>query len=542
MTVVEQYQAVVAEKKSLGDKLRETLEENKDLQQQINELTRSNETLRGINSRIFKSLASYKRQAQELKMQLEGTKERLDKVIADRNELQADRDFWVHDSTEKTVEIQSLKTDLDDAKKQLEVEKEENTSLHNVIDSFVDKCKELEAKVKGYEDALKDGKERLDKSIADRKELLAVIEKLKNDLKKSNSDRDAYHGLYTELRKDYDRLFEEVRALKVPGCPSLEELRKDLDNAKIQLKSFTQSRDEWRDRAKHAEKELDEIKQEFKQSYADGYSDGNEEGQNELWEMLQMVNDMQPNEFDTECKCIGDVIGMDLEDFKEAYGKWEAEQKKAAEEAKKKRVEYMREYLKRYCIGRLCINCPLYDAFKPVSSCLFSKLTDEEIEKRYRKVIENERKVRATDDPCSGVREKVKEACDAFAEGLKAGLASEVKEVPVSCDIPIKDLASWECTIEATVEVNKDLLEKVCGVKPKEEEHKLEYGDAVRLPWCNYDYMYIAPDEKEETLVRLFDPNIHAIVTTHISNVRYNGGRILVSEEDDIRKIWKYMK
>lgn len=362
---VEQYQAVVAEKKSLDDKLRETLEENKKLQ------------------------------------------ERLDKSIADRSELQADRDIWFRKNGEKQAEIEELK--------------------------------------------------------------------------------------------------KKIQSLET-----------------IEFKALC--RDGWYDRAKKAEKELEEIKQEFKQSYADGYSDGNEEGQNELWEMLQMVKDMQPNEFDVECECLGDVIDMDLEDFKEAYGKWEAEQKKAAEEAKKQHVEFMRGYLKRYCVGKLCFGCPLYNASEPVSSCLFSKLTDEEIEKRYKKVIESERKVRATDDPCSGVHEKVKEACDAFA------------------DIPIKDLASWECTIEATVEVNKDLLEKVCGVKPKEEEHKLEYGDAVRLPWCNYDYMYIAPDEKEETLVRLFDPNIHAIVTTHISNVRYNGGRILVSEEDDIRKIWKYMK
>lgn len=329
----EQYCVVVEEKKTLGDKLRETLEENKDLRARINNLTSSNETLRGINSRIFKSLASSTHQTQELKTQLEGTKEGLDKVIADRNELQADRDFWVHDSAEKMVEIQSLKTDLDDTKK-----------------------------------------------------------------------------------------------------------------------------------------ELEEIKQEFKQSYADGYSDGNEEGQNELWEMLQMVKDMQPNEFDTECECLGDVIDMDLEDFKEAYGKWEAEQKKAAEEAKKQHTEYMRSYLKKFCVGKLCFGCPLYNTSEPVSSCLFSKLTDEEIEKRYKKVIESERKVRAADDPCSGVREKVKEACDAFAEGLKAGLASEVKEVPVSCDIPIKGLASWECTIEATVEINEDILKVVCGIKDDKEE------------------------------------------------------------------------
>lgn len=117
--------------------------------------------------------------------------------------------------------------------------------------------------------------------------------------------------------------------------------------------------------------------------------------------------------------------------------------------------------------------------------------------------------------------------------------------MPVSCDIPgirFKDLSSWECTLEATVEINKDLLEKVCGVKPEEGAHKLEYGDAVRVPWRDYDYMYIGPDEKEGALVHLFNPKNHAIVTTHILNVRYNGGRILVAEEDDIRKIWKYMK
>ena len=365
----EQYRVVVEEKKTLGDKLRETLEENKDLQARINNLTSSNETLRGINSRIFKSLASSTYQTQELKTQLEGTKEGLDKVIADRNELQADRDFWVHDSTEKTVEIQSLKTDLDDAKKQLE-----------------------------------------------------------------------------------------------------------------------------------------EIKSEFKQSYADGYSDGNEEGQNELWEMLQNVRDMNLlKEFDPECECLGDVIDMDLEDFKEAYGKWEAEQKKVAEEAKKQRVEYMRDYLKKFCVGKLCFGCPLYNASEPVSSCLFSKLTDEEVEERYKKVIESDdKKITA----------------------------------PISARLP----QPWECTIEGTVEINEDILKVVCGIKTKEEEHKLEYGDAVRLPWRDYDYMYIGPDEKEETLVHLFDPENHAIVTTHISNVRYNGGRILVSEEDDIRKIWKYMK
>lgn len=471
-------------------------------------------------------------------------------------------EFWKERYDAVVAEKQIIVEDRKELKMQLEVEKEENESLHNVIDSFVDKCKELEDKAEGYKkklellntvvtpdlDAqLKSMTERLEKSIADRKELQAdrdiwfrkngekqaEIEELK---KKIQSLEAALEFKKTQLEGTKERLYKSIA--------DRSELQADLDfwvrdsgEKLAEIQSLKNDLDD-------AKKQLDEIKQEFKQSYADGYSDGNEEGQNELWEMLQLINDVKPFEapYFEDVTSMNDIISWDLEDFKEAYDKWEAEKKKAAEEAKKQHVEYMRGYLKRYCIGKLCFGCPLYDTSKPVTSCLFSKLTDEEIEKRYRKVIESERKVIAADNPCSGVREKVKEACDAFAEGLKAGLASEVKEVPVSCDIPIKDLESWECTIEAKVEINEDLLKDICGIKPKEEEHKLEYGDAVRLPWCNYDYMYIAPDEKEETLVRLFDPNIHAIVTTHISNVRYNGGRILVSEEDDIRKIWKYMK
>jgi predicted nuclease with TOPRIM domain len=425
----ERYDAVVAEKQILVADRKELKAEIEELQQQIDDLRRSNETVKGINSRMFHSLASSTYQAQDLKKQLKDGKERLDKANADRKELQVDRDFWVHDSAEKTVEIQSLK----------------------------------------------------------------------NDLEKSNSDRDAYHGLYTKLRKDYDRLFEEVRALKVPGCPSLEELRKDLDNAKIQLKSFTQSRDEWRDRAKHAEKELEEIKQEFKQSYADGYSDGNEEGQNELWEMLQMVKDMQPNEFDTECECLGDVIDMDLEDFKEAYGKWEAEQKKAAEEAKKQHVEYMRGYLKKYCVGKLCFGCPLYDASKPVSSCLFSKLTDEELEERYRKAVDSE----------------WEKAPGYFRSTIEAVFTAEAK-------------------------INKDLLKDICGIKPDDEAHKLEYGDAVRVPWRDYDYMYIGPDKRGDgKMIRLFDPKNHSVAyVSSNEHLDIRGYKIIIGNEEDLRKIW----
>lgn len=312
---VEQYQTVVAENKALGDKLRETLDENKKLQQQLDKLKdrltysalknmdmengRLKESLEGarsINSTITRKLSSSMHQAQELKTQLEGTKERLEKSIADRSELQADRDIWFRKNGEKQAEI--------------------------------------------------------------------------------------------------------------------EELKKKIQSLEDDLKSKACSRDAWRTEAERLRKELTE-------SYSNGYSDGNEEGQNELWEMLQLVKDIQPNEFDTECECIGDVIDMDLEDFKEAYGKWEA---------KKKDVEYMRSYLKKYCIGKLCFGCPLYNTSEPVSSCLFSKLTDEEIEKKYRKVVNSER---------------------------------EKTPTPISSRLP----QPWECTFEGTIEINEDILKVVCGIK-----------------------------------------------------------------------------
>lgn len=464
----EQYDTVVADKKQLGEKLRETISENKDLQEQLDRLK---------NSLTYDYLKSMDMENGRLKESLEGAnkfsdslQEKLDAADAEKKALQTR-----HNNLKATNEairsmnsaisrrLSSSMNQAQELKIQIDAMTEENTSLHNVIDSFVDKCKELEAKVEGYENALKDGKERLDKSIADRSELQA--------------DRDIW------FRKNGEKLAE------------IEELKKKIQSLEADIEFKALCRDGWRDRAEKAERQLEEKKQ---QSYADGYSDGNEEGQNELWEMLQMVKDMQPNEFDSECECLGDVIDMDLEDFKEAYGKWEAEQKKSAEEAKKQHVDYMRGYLKRYCVGKLCFDCPLYST---VSSCLFSKLTDEEVEKRYRKVVDSE----------------WEKAPRYFRSTIETVFTAEAK-------------------------INKDLLKDICGIKPKEEEHKFEYGDAVRLPWRDYDYMYIGPDEKEETLVHLFDPENHAIVTTHISNVRYNGGRILVAEEDDIRKIWKYMK
>jgi len=344
--------------------------------------------------------------------------------------------------------------DLDDAKKQLKY--------------FTLSRDDWRARAKHAEKEVEDLKETLKKANADRTEL--------------QKDRDSYCGLYTELRKDYDKLFEENKQIS--------ELRRE--NA-----------------AMH---ELIDIKNEEISQRIKNYQDlsiklkrcqinvGKESRY--LWDMLQMVRDVKPEEFDPECETLGDVIDMDLEDFLDAYKKWEEEKKKKKEEEKKKEVESMRSYLMDFCIERSCRYCPLHStSFKCGRGIWFDKIPDDEIKKYYDRVMEINKP-----NPPSYFRSTI------------------------------------EAVFTAEAKINKDLLKDICGIKPKEEEHKLEYGDAVRLPWCDCDYMYIGPDEKEETLVHLFYPENHAIVTTHISNVRYNGGRILVSEEDDIRKIWKYMK
>ncbi len=335
---MEQYEHSVRDKKALGEKLKETLEENKDLQEQLDKLK---------DRLTYSALKNMETEISRLKESLDAADSVKKELQQKINELRSSNEVIRSINSSMSRSLSSSMHQAQDLKTQLEKMKEENESLHNVVDSFVDKCKEVEDKAEGYENALKDMKERLDKSIADRKELQA--------------DRDIW------FTKNSEKLAE------------IEELKKDLDNAKKQLEYFTHSRDEWRDRAKHAEKELEENKQ----GYAEGYSDGNEEGQNELWEMLQLVRDMQPNEFDTECECLGDVIDMDLEDFKEVYSKWEEE---------KKNVEYMRRFLICFCNGKRCQECPLHGPdYKCGRGWGFegrNAIPDEEIERYYNKVKE----------------------------------------------------------------------------------------------------------------------------------------------------------
>lgn len=219
------------------------------------------------------------------------------------------------------------------------------------------------------------------------------------------------------------------------------------------------------------------------------------QGQSDLWDMLQNVNDSQPNEFDVECESMHDVIGMDLEDFLVAYKKWQEQ----------KEIDRMRNWLADFCDGKCCKGCPL-ESVEYKCGCGYSFKSRDWIDIRI-----------IPDEDIKRYYEKAR------GDGDKTFYFDNK---PV--------------TMEATVKVNKDLLEKVCGIKPKEEEHQLDYGDAVRVPWKSYDYMYIGPEGKH---IRLFDPKTHTVVVVSVrDNLTYQGCKIILCDEDDIRKIWKDKK
>jgi hypothetical protein len=202
-----------------------------------------------------------------------------------------------------------------------------------------------------------------------------------------------------------------------------------------------------------------------------------------------------------------DVIGMDLDDFLDAYKKWQ-------EEKEQNETDRMRDWLADFCYGRVCEGCPL-ESNEYKCGCGYS----------FRKVDRSDTRI-IPDEDIKRYYEKAR-GCGQYT--LKdATFYFDNKPVIMGC------------TLEAKVEVNKDLLEKVCGVKPNEEEHQLDYGDAVRVPWRDYDYMYIGPEGKH---IRLFDPKTHAVVVVSVrDNLTYQGCKIILCDEDDIRKIWKDKK
>lgn len=485
------------------------------LQKDIDIWKRSNDILLSANleaigkkRKLEKDLDDAVKENEKLKASLSYSA--LQKMQKDLDDAKNQLNYCTHSRDNWRGRAKYAEDELRGANKQIQTLKDFNSEITSKNVDIASRNVELARKNELLEAKVLETTETLEKANADRTEL--------------QKDRDSYHGLYTELRKDYDKLFEDNRKLKTRT-----------DCLRVEVEYYRKHYKEQSDKIKELKSRLNGIIY-VRNGVGKNYYD---QGQTDLWVKLQNVNNSQPFELAT---CFPDVTGMedilswDLEDFLDAYKKW-------WEEKENERFDHMRDYLDRFCEGRLCSGCPLESneykcgcgySFKKAADWDMKIIPDEELERYYNKAWHGDA------DCMKETRKRVKEACDAFAEGLKAGLASEVKEVPVSCDIPIKDLASWECTLEATVEVNKDLLEKVCGVKPEEEEHKLEYGDAVRVSWSNFDYMYIGPDEHR---IRLFDPKYRCVIfVSSTEKLTYQGSKIIICDEEDLRKIWKDKK
>ena len=396
------------------------------------------------------------RKISEVRRENEAVNKKLEKEI---EELHKHIDILSASEREAISAKNALEKDLADAKVQLHY-------FRHSRDDWQGRVKYAEDEV----EALKKDNEDLKKRLMETTEVLEKVNSDRNELQK---DRDSYHELYTELSKTYDKLSEDNKKLKVrTDC-----LRKEVEWYRKHYRDQSDKIQELKSRLNSIYGYDDEYIK--KLQLQDGAHEiGYEQGQTDLWNALQNVNDAKPFELATcfpDVTCMDDILSWDLEDFMDAYKKWQ-------EEKEKERLDHMRDYLARFCEGRVCKGCPLESnefkcgcgySFKKATNFDMKIIPDEELEKYYEKARGCCRNhFTKPDDPCSGLHKKVKEACDAFAEGLKAGLASEVKEVPVSCDIPIKDLGSWERTLEVNVEINKDLLEKVCGVKLEEKKPK----------------------------------------------------------------------
>lgn len=186
--------------------------------------------------------------------------------------------------------IKQLEEELQNLREKNKQLNNDNTALQHTVDDFVVKCKDLQ------------------------------------------SAYDKEHSRWVELAENYDRLETKYRRLEREN----EDLKAKKDNvlAFYRIKQLEETNErlksqlmETNDTLKKANRDRNDLlrqldlkqKLEGAKGVCKNYYD---QGQTDLWVKLQDVKDMQLNEFDVECECLGDVLDMDLEDFLDAYEKW----------------------------------------------------------------------------------------------------------------------------------------------------------------------------------------------------------------------------
>lgn len=440
----------------------------------IKKLENDNDILKRANEILISDNMESISKEKKLKKEIDGLHKHMDILSANEREaLSASK---------------KLEKDLDDAKKNVEY-------FRHSRDDWRSRAKHAEEEVSGANKQIKALKElnseitskNIDLAsrnveLARKNELLeAKVLETTETLEKVNSDRNSYHGLYTELRKDYDKLFEDNRKLKART-----------DCLRYEVEWYRKHYKEKSDKIGELKKQLGELTSQYQKltienkRLQNNVRTGYDQGQTDLWVKLQDVNDSQPFELAT---CFPDVTGMedilnwDLEDFLDVYKKW-------WEEKEKDRLDHMRDYLARFCEGRLCKGCPLESnefkcgygySFRKFADDDWKVIPDEELERYYEKAsgcgrytLKNGKLfVHDLSRPMAGVNEAIKNACERFTKDVEAAninISTRAWHGDATAE-KIK-IEPWSCTLEGTinVEFDRDLLEKVCGVKPDDKK------------------------------------------------------------------------
>jgi len=561
---------------------------------ELTNLQNCNDILEKSNGTLLDANLDLCTKNRDLKDRIRQLEKDLDEAKSSANYFRASRDDWrsraKHEEEEKIEQVNKvfgekvqLQEEIDQLKKDKEGLKqsrfewakravERGKKLNEAEKEIGQLKKDLDAllsRTHCAEDEVEQLKKDRDIWVRNNGEKQAEIAELKNRLDKANADRtalqknlDYYMDIYKKVQDDYDDLHKKYSECQGTVDKQAEQIR-------------------------HLKDRLNNISNACGRTQDDIYGHGYDQGQTDLWDMLQNVNDINVEEFDVECHSTNDVVSMDLEDFLDIYKKWQEQ----------KETDRMREWLVDFCWGRVCEGCPLESkeykcgrgySFRMTDPSDLRIIPDKDIKRYYEKAHGCGRYTLNME----GTRKAIAKACDGFRKAVR------------DADTKITENLRKGCTFEAEVNVNKDLFEKLCGMKSEEEkpnpkglvittrgvttanyteatmnaikeavrkfekslpaldswestitgsikvddilgktddtEHKFEYGDAVRVSWSNFDYMYVGPDEHR---IRLFDPKYHCVIfVSSTEKLTYQGCKIVLTDEDDLRKIWKDKK
>jgi hypothetical protein len=420
----------------------------KECDRELTNLQNRNDILEKSNGTLLSANLDLATKKKELEKEVEDLKKA-------KLHLEQSRLGWVNRANKSVEEFNLANKEITELKNRLDKANADRTERENeAIRELVDVRSQLNycthsrdnwrSRAKYAEDeieALKKDNKDLEKRLMETTE---TFKKANADRTELQKDRDSYHGLYTELRKDYDKLFEDNRKLKART-----------DCHRYEVEWYRKHYKEQSDKIKELKSRLNSMcGDERIKNLNDGLRDiGYDQGQTDLWDALQNVNDTQPNEFDVECESMHDVVSMDLEDFLDIYKKWQEQ----------KETDRMREWLVDFCWGRVCEGCPLESkeykcgrgySFRKTDPSDLRIIPDKDIKRYYEKAHGCGRYTLNME----GTRKAIAKACDGFRKAVR------------DADTKITENLRKGCTFEAEVNVNKDLFEKLCGMKSEEEK------------------------------------------------------------------------